>query len=109
MMSKLGITGVTVSIEMSDKTYGSGTSSFCSVSSRLSDKADPVSMSMDEVVQDGVDKYLAAWQTLMQAALTTGQIESDQFQAQTKQALRRVGKVRALYQKIVKREEGEDE
>jgi len=100
-LSKLGVTGVTVSVEIADVSYGAGEKRFCSVSSRLPEGVEGLPLTTDEVIEDGIDKYFAAWQTLMQAALATNQIESSEFKAQTTSALRRIKKVRAIYRQLV--------
>jgi len=103
-LSKLGITGVTVSVEIADKNYGSGQSDFMSVSSRIPDGMPGLPMDMDTVIGDGLDKYFAAWQTLLQAALASGRIDQADYMEQTRRFLTRVEKVRVLYRKMVKAE-----
>lgn len=100
-MSRFGISAITVSVELSDKNYGTGSSSFMSIGSRLPDNAQGLPLSIDEAIEDGLDKYLAAWQTLMQAALANNQIESGEYVRQTKRYLRRIETVRRLYRKVL--------
>ena len=101
-LSKLGIVGVTVSVQIADTSYGAGTTHFVSVSSRLPDTAAGLPMTEDEVIQDGIDKYLAAWQTVMQARLDETLITSQDYKDETRRVLRRVKQVRVLYQKILR-------
>ena len=103
-LSKFGVTGVTVSVEIADVSYGAGQKRFCSVSSRLPDGVEGLPMTSSEVIDDGIKKYFAAWQTLLQAALATNQIESSEFKAQPRSALRRIKKVRAIFKRIVAEE-----
>lgn len=99
--SRFGISAVTVSVEMADKNYGSGQSDFMSVGSRLPETAEGLDMSIDDVIQDGLHKYFAAWQTLMQAAWASGRIDRDIYETETKNTLRRLKKVRALYKRVL--------
>jgi len=92
---------VTVSVEIADKTYGAGTAHFMSVSSHLPDSVEGLAMTGDEVIEDGIEKYLAAWQTLMQVRLASTQIETEEYKTETQRILRRIKKVKALYRKII--------
>jgi hypothetical protein len=100
-ISRLGIVGVTVSVEIADKTYGAGTAHFMSVSSRLPDSSEGLAMTCDEVIEDGLEKYLAAWQTLMQARLASTEITTEEYKTETRRVLSRIKKVKALYKKLV--------
>ena len=103
-ISKLGICGVTVSVQIADTSYGAGTTHFTSVSSRLPDNAEGLHLSADEVIQDGIDKYLAAWQVVMQARLAESSISAREYKNETKRVLLRIKQVRALYKKMVQAE-----
>ena len=104
-ISKLGVTGVTVSVEIADKSYGAGQTDFMAVSSKLPEGTPGLPWDMEMVIGDGLDKYLAAWQTLLQAALASGRIEQGDYEEQTRRFLARVGKVRNLYKKLVTRQQ----
>lgn len=99
-LSKLGVSAVTVSVEIADKSYGSGKSTFMSVGSRLPESDVGLPLSLDEVIDDGLEKYMAAWQTLMQASLVQGEIGSEDYKLATRKALRRIKQVRALWHKL---------
>jgi hypothetical protein len=103
-LSKLGISAITVSVEIADKTYGSGESLFMSVGSRLPESTPGLPLTADEAIDDGIDKYLVAWQTLLQAALAEGRISQGDYKRQTVNTLHRVKQVRELYRRIVKAE-----
>jgi GTP cyclohydrolase FolE2 len=103
-ISKLGITGVTVSVQIADTSYGAGATHFTSVSSRLPDNVEGLQMSADEVIQDGIDKYLAAWQVVMQARLAESAISVREYKNETMRVLTRIKQVRALYKKLVQAE-----
>jgi hypothetical protein len=89
---------------MADKSYGSGESLFMAVGSRLPESAAGLPLTADEAIEDGLDKYLVAWQTLMQAALAEGRISVGDYKKQTANVLHRVKQVRELYRKLVKAE-----
>ena len=104
-MSELGITGITVSVEIADKSYGAGQTSFMAISSKLPEGTPGLPWDTDAVIGDGMDKYFAAWQTLLQAALASGQLTQAEYVEQTQRFLTRIKKVRALYKKLVERQQ----
>lgn len=99
-LSVLGVSSVSVSVELADMNYGSGEKNFMSISSKIPDGAEGLPLDMETVMGDGLDKYFAAWQTLLQAALASGRISQTTYVKQTELYLSRIKKVRALYKKI---------
>jgi hypothetical protein len=100
-MAKLTITGITVSVDLADKTYGSGKGSFMSASARVPEGETGIPLEDgDQVISDGLDLYLAAWQTMLQGRLAAGEITSADYRKQTATFLSRLDKVKALYQRV---------
>lgn len=100
-MSALAIHGVTVSVDWGDKSYGNGNGRFMSVSAKVPDGSAGLPLDqIDEVMQDGAEMYLTAWQTLMQTRYATGEITAADYKQQTAAFLIRIERIRQLYQKI---------
>ncbi len=94
-MSKVEITGVTVSVEFGfEGDYGKGTKSFASVQAKYPDPEDVAGL--DNVMSDGLDMYFAAWQTLLAARYGTGVVGGTEFKEAMSQATRRVAQVRKI-------------
>lgn len=72
------ITGVTVSVDVGDKEYGNGQSSFMNIQGRYPDAGQPIEEIID-VVTDGLDMYFAAWRTLLAGRFAVGKITSEEF------------------------------
>jgi hypothetical protein len=100
-MSDLRITGMTVSCDFGDKSYGNGNGRLFSVSAKVPDGSTgtPIADS-DGLMADGIEMYFTAWQTALQTRYATGEIDAQQFKQQTVQFLVRLTKIRALYTKI---------
>lgn len=79
-MSRLGITGITLSVEFGDTTYGSGTKSFMNVSARVPDGDTIPVDDPREAIEGGLEMYMTAWTTLMASRLVVGTIKKDDFQ-----------------------------
>jgi len=78
-MSKLGITGLTLSIEFGDTSYGAGTKSFMNLSARAND-GDPIPLDDPaQAIEAGLDLYLTAWTTLMTARRGVGTITKEEY------------------------------
>ena len=102
-MSVFGITGVTVSVEIGNKKYGEGQSAFMSITSRLPEGAEPLQLTNDKVMEDGMEKYFTAWETLLQGLATSGSISGFEFKESLATALVRQQKVKAVYSLIKNR------
>jgi hypothetical protein len=100
-VSQLHITGMTVSMEFGDKTYGNGTGRFISVSSKVPETTPGIPLEdSDDVMKDGLDLFSTALMTLQQTRYATGEIDAEQFKKQTAGFFVRMGKIQQLYQKI---------
>jgi hypothetical protein len=75
----LGITGMTVSIEFGDTSYGAGTKSFCNLSARANE-GDPIPIDDPvQAIEAGLDMYLTAWKTLMMGRFGVGTINKEEY------------------------------
>jgi hypothetical protein len=75
----LGITGLTLSIEFGDTSYGAGTKSFMNLSARAPE-GDPIPLDdPKQAIEAGLDMYLTAWSTLMMARRGVGTITKDEY------------------------------
>jgi len=100
-MSELRITGVTVSVDFGDKSYGNGIKSFFSVSSKVPEASPGIPLHCsDEVMNDGIDLYLIAWQGLLQSRYASGEISAAEYKVKTAGFLARIDSIKRLYQTI---------
>lgn len=95
----MAITSVTVTCEIADKNYGSGTRGVTSIAAKESDPGIPMDRAQ-EVMADGIELYLTAWQTLLQTRYAMGEMDGMEYKRQTAAFLLRIVRVQALYQKI---------
>jgi hypothetical protein len=93
-MSKLGITGITVSVDISDKQYGNGSQSFLNLQGRYPDPS-----TLEEAMIDGLAMYFAAWESLLASRFATGVLTAGELKKSVEDAKVRVAKVRAFLQK----------
>lgn len=84
-MTKPTITQVSLSVDLGDKSYGSGSSSFCSLQARYPEGGVPLD-GVTDVVDASLDLYLACWQTLMSGRYATGIIAAAEY----KEVIRKV-------------------
>jgi hypothetical protein len=93
------ITGVTVSVEFGfDQDFGRGTKSFANVSGKYPDHGKPLS-SVDEVIEDGIDMYFAAWKTVLASRFTTGVINREEFTRILASSTLRLDKIKRFLKK----------
>lgn len=98
-MSNLGITGLTLSIEFGDTSYGAGTKSFMNLSARAPE-GDPIPLDdPKQAIAAGLDMYLTAFTTLMNGRLATRVINKEEFEKGMYQVNERVAKLKVrLYE-----------
>jgi hypothetical protein len=89
-MSKAGVTGVTVSVEFGDTTYGAGSKSFTNLQAKFSEPTEE----LDDVVDQGLDLYFSAWKTLLAGRWATGVIDTETFKAQLAATTEKIEKAR---------------
>ena len=94
-MSNPTIIGVTVSVDVSDKSYGTGNSSFMNVQGRYPDPGVPLA----DVLIDGLDMFLAAWKSLLAGRYATGVVTGAEFKKQLGEAEAKFAKVHKFLQK----------
>lgn len=86
------ITGVTVSVEVGDKEYGNGTSSFMNIQARYPNEGAPLE-EVEDVIDHGLDMYFAAWRALLASRCATGIISGSDYKEQ-------LGKVTSRFEKV---------
>jgi hypothetical protein len=89
-MSKAGVTGVTVSVEFGDTSYGAGSKCFTNLQAKFPEPTEE----LDDVVDQGLDLYFAAWKTLLAGRWATGVIDKDTFRDQLAATTERIDKAR---------------
>ena len=100
-MGLLSIHGVTLSVDFGDKDYGRGTGRFMSVSAKVPAESEGIPLEdADDIMRDGAEMYLTAWQTLMQVRCASGEISGPEYKRQTAAFLSMIGKLQMLYRKI---------
>jgi hypothetical protein len=93
-MGKPEIIGITVSVSLADKTYGTGSESFFSVQGKYPDPA-----VLKDLLLDGLDMYFAAWESLLASRYATGLSTAAEFKKAVEDAKIRLAKVRGFLQK----------
>jgi hypothetical protein len=96
---KPAIIGITVSCDFADKSYGSGEGSFCNCQARYPEAGLPPEQ-ISQAVDDGLDLYFAAWQTLMSGRYAVGVVDAKEYKEHMESATRRLGKVREYLKTI---------
>ena len=89
MSNKPQVTGVTISVDFGDTSYGAGTKCFGSLTAKF---PEPTS-ELDQVVDEGLDLYFAAWKTLLAGRFAAGVIDADTFRAQFAATTERIEKI----------------
>ncbi len=99
-VSKLSVTSVSLSVEVADKSYGSGTSSFMSLTAKAPDSGLPLEDTVT-LIDGGLEMYLIAVETLMAGRLATEQITEEFYKTFVGNATQRIAKVREFLKKTV--------
>lgn len=100
-MSKLTIQKLVLSVDFGDKEYSKGNGRFASISAGVPEGEEGIPIANgDELITDGIEMYLTAWQTMMQTRYATGDISADTYKTQTAAFLVRIERIRQLYKKI---------
>jgi hypothetical protein len=99
-MSKPEIVGITVSLDISEKSYGNGSQSFMNVQGRYPNPA-----TLEEVITDGLNMYFAAWESLLASRYATGEMAGPKFKKEIEDGKIRLAKVRSF---LAKQREGPD-
>jgi hypothetical protein len=92
------ITQVSLSVDIGDKSYGSGSSSFCSLQARYPEGGVPLD-AITDVVDASLDLYLACWQTLTSGRYATGIIPAAEYTEAMKKVAARIEQVRKFLRK----------
>jgi len=79
-MGKFGITGITLSVEFGDTSYGAGTKSFMNLQARVSDGDSVPVETPVAAVAAGMDLYFTAWTTLLASRLAVGTTDKKDYQ-----------------------------
>ena len=100
-MGLLTVHGITVSVDFGDNSFGNGNGRFMSVSAKVPSDSGGIPLTQpDEIISDGVEMYLTAWQTALQTRYATGEIDGPEYKRQTAAFLVRIDRIKALYQRI---------
>jgi hypothetical protein len=91
----LAITGLTLSIEFGDVSYGAGNKSFMNLHARCPD-GDPIPLDdPNQAIEAGLDMYLTAWTTLMMGRLAVRTITKEEFDAGMAKLKERIATLKA--------------
>jgi len=88
----LTVIEVTVSVELADKEYGSGSSRFISLKGAHKDGL-PVAEA-GPVIDDALELFLAAWKSLLGARWSQGGMTGDDLRTWVEKAVRKTEKVK---------------
>lgn len=92
-MSQLGITGMTISISVSDKDYGKGNEYFANLTSKTPEESPIPLENIEEVIDQGLKMYLTAFQTILAGRFSTGNLAGPQFKEMWAKSEARFNKV----------------
>lgn len=93
------ISGITISVDIGDKEYGKGQNAFMNLQGKY---PDGVSIEeLEDVMEDGLDMYFAAWRTLLAGRYTSGQLTGIEFKEVLAASALRVDKIRKYLRKPV--------
>jgi hypothetical protein len=93
-MSDFVVQTVTISLEVSDKEYGNGTSRFINLKGRYQEGGIPLE-EIAEVMDDSLDMFLAAWKSLLAAKFSQGIIAGAALKEKIDNAITQTAKVKA--------------
>ena len=77
-MAQLGVTSMTISIDVSDKEYGKGSSYFSNLTAKTPDAPIPLDK-IEQVVDEGLKMFLTVFQTILTGRFATGNLSSQEF------------------------------
>lgn len=98
---KPSISGVTVSVEFGfEGDYGKGTKAFTSLQARYPEAGAPIE-EIDDVVDQGLDLYFAAWKTLLASRYASGILAPADFKTMLDATTKRIELVRRHLRKPI--------
>jgi hypothetical protein len=97
-MTKPTITQISLSVDVGDKHYGSGSSSFCSLQAKYPDGGVPLD-EISDVVDASMDLFLACWEVLTSGRYATGIIPAAEYTEAMKKVAVRIEQVRKFLRK----------
>lgn len=98
-MSQIQINGITISVDIGDKEYGKGQNAFMNIQGKYPDGL-PIE-GLEDVMQDGLDMYFAAWRTILAGRYSSGQLSGTEFKEALAATTTRVEKIRKYLRKPV--------
>lgn len=100
MENKPIITGVTISCEFGvEGEYGKGTKSWMSMSGKFPEPGVAIE-NIEDVVESGLDMYLAAWKTLLTGRCATGIMGGKEWKQKLLDVEARISKLREHLKKM---------
>ena len=93
------IKSISISLELSDKTYGTGMANYANVQAYVDDAS---LEQINDVIDAGLTLYVAAWRTLMAGQLVTklGTMTGNEVREIMGKINSRIGKVKALLHEV---------
>lgn len=107
---RLSITGMTLSLDLKDLSYGAGQSRFFNLKAGVPEGEEGVPMEqLDTIVDQSLDMHLAMWESLITAKFAAGEMSGDEASKVINRAKNRVKKMREhLNPTSINPEEGEN-
>ena len=93
------ITGVTISCDFGDKSYGEGQGSFANCSARYPEAGLPLEQ-LDQVTQDSLGLFFMCWRTLMSGRFAVGVIGAKEYKEYMEKATSRLQKVQEFLKTV---------
>ena len=100
MGTKPVISAVTVSVDFGDKEYGNGSNSFMNISARYPEPGVQLE-DLGDVIDQGLDMYFAAWETMLSARYATGILAGNDYKTYLEEATKRIAKARKHLRKPI--------
>jgi len=98
-MSKVQINGITISVDFGDKEFGKGQNSFMNIQGKYPDGV--AIEEIEDVMQDGLDMYFAAWRTILAGRFSSGHLSGTDFKTALNATSTRVEMIRKYLRKPV--------
>jgi len=91
-VKELPITALVVSLEISDKVYGTGSTHFVSIRAESDDSTEP--LGIEDALNQSLDMHLRCFESALSAKLSSGTISAADYEAGIRKYVARLKKAR---------------
>ena len=98
--TKLFVQSVTVSVELSEKPYGTGESRFVSLRGQYPGMGVAHEDIESKIIPDSLDMFMTAWKSLLSAKFVEGDLTGDQLKESLAKAMKKTDSIKAYLKRI---------